>query len=227
MSSDCWKARAVPWNEPWMVGRHADLAHRVVHVGDGVAQRLAERQVERDRAGDEQALMIDAERRGAELVARHRRQRDHRLRRGADGRTGRGRAAAADGDLRWCAGCAPPALGSSGSRRRRSARRSSASGRRRVVTAGGRLGAADRAARGADIDVLQRFGILPVLGRDLHDHVVLVQRVVDGRDLALAEGVVERRRDAARVDAEPGRRVAVDRQVDLQAVLLLVRSRRR
>ena len=70
----------------------------------------------------------------------------------------------------------------------------------------GRLRAADRAADGADIDVLQRLRALPVLRRDLHDHVVLVERVVDGRDLALAEGVVERVVDLARVDAEPRRR---------------------
>ena len=52
--------------------------------------------------------------------------------------------------------------------------------------------------------------------------MILVERVVDGRDLALAEGVVERRRDAARRHAEPGRGVAVDGEVDLQAALLLV-----
>ena len=52
--------------------------------------------------------------------------------------------------------------------------------------------------------------------------MVLVEGIVDGRDLALAEGVVERRGDAARVDAEPGGGIAVDREIDLQAALLLV-----
>ena len=50
--------------------------------------------------------------------------------------------------------------------------------------------------------------ILPVLRRHLHHHVILVQRVVDGRDRALAERVVQRVVDLAGGDAEPrgGRR---------------------
>ncbi len=53
-------------------------------------------------------------------------------------------------------------------------------------------GAADTAARGADIDVAQRLRALPEFRRHLHDHLVLVLVLVDGRDLALAEGVVQR-----------------------------------
>ena len=86
----------------------------------------------------------------------------------------------------------------------------------------GRLRAADRAARGADVDVLQRLRVLPVLRRHLHDDVVLVERIVDRRDLALAEGVVERVVDHAGVDAEPRRGRAVDHQIGLEPLVLLV-----
>ncbi len=86
----------------------------------------------------------------------------------------------------------------------------------------GGLRAADRAAGGADIDVLQRFGALPELGRDLHHHMVLVEVLVDGRDLALAEGIVERVVDLADVDAEARRGRAVDVQLHLQPLVFLI-----
>jgi hypothetical protein len=50
---------------------------------------------------------------------------------------------------------------------------------------------ADRAARGADIDILEDFRVLPIFGRDLHHHMILVERVIDRRDQPLAEGVIE------------------------------------
>ncbi len=86
----------------------------------------------------------------------------------------------------------------------------------------GALDAADGAAGGADIDVLQHLRALPELRRDLHDDMVLVEGVVDRRYLPLAEGVVERVVDLARRDAEPRRRRAVDREIGLQPLLLLV-----
>ena len=58
--------------------------------------------------------------------------------------------------------------------------------------------------------------------RDLHHHVILVERVVDRRDLALAEGVVERVVDRGGIQLQPRGGVAVDGEIDLQAVLLLV-----
>jgi len=60
------------------------------------------------------------------------------------------------------------------------------------------------------------------LRRHFHDHVILVEGVVDRRDLALTEGVVECRGDVARRYAEPARRIAIDGQVELQPALLLV-----
>ena len=69
---------------------------------------------------------------------------------------------------------------------------------------------------------LQRCRILRVARVDLHDHVILVERAVDDRDLALAECVVERVVDLGRRDAEPRGGVAVDDEIGLQALLLLV-----
>ena len=60
------------------------------------------------------------------------------------------------------------------------------------------------------VDLIQHPRILPVARRDLHHHVILVERIVDGRHLALAERVVERVVDRAQGDAELHRRVAID-----------------
>ena len=96
------------------------------------------------------------------------------------------------------------------------------SGRDRADHRVGRLRAAGGAAGGADIDVLQRLGRLPVARRHLHDDMVLVLRAVDGRDLALAECVIQRVVDLAGADAQPACGGAVDHQVGFQALLLLV-----
>jgi hypothetical protein len=53
--------------------------------------------------------------------------------------------------------------------------------------------------------------------------VVLVELAVDRRDLALAEGVVERRVDRRRGQAEARGAVAIDLDQRLDAVVLLVR----
>ena len=95
-------------------------------------------------------------------------------------------------------------------------------GRDRAGKRVGRLRAADRAAAGADIDVVQRLRVLPELRRHLHHHVILVLRVVDHRDLALAEGVVERVVDLADGQPEPRRGGAVDDEIALQPLLLLI-----
>ena len=81
----------------------------------------------------------------------------------------------------------------------------------------GRVGAGRR-----NIDLVQRPWILPVARRDLHDDVILVERVVDGRNLPLAEGVVEGVVDGADGETEPHRRVTVDREVGLKAAELLI-----
>ena len=64
--------------------------------------------------------------------------------------------------------------------------------------------------------------VFGLLGLHLEDDAVQVQLREDDRDLPLAERVVERVVDHLRRDAQPRRRVAVDRQRHLQARRLLV-----
>src|SRR5215831_2249598 len=47
------------------------------------------------------------------------------------------------------------------------------------------------ASRRTDVDLAQELRILPEFRRGLHNHVILIQRAVHGRDLALAESVVK------------------------------------
>ncbi len=141
--------------------------------------------------------------------------RNHRLRAGADGRSGRRRTLAGGADrvgrlIAHGVGC---------DRTDRGLLRGRSHGARHRV---GGLRTAGRAAGGADIDVLQRLRILPVGRRDLHDHVILVARDIDGRDLALAEGVIQRVVDLADGDAEAGGGVAIDDEIGLQGPVLLV-----
>ena len=105
-----------------------------------------------------------------------------------------------------------PGVGADRARRRRRRRR----GRRL------RGGAGRRGGLGGNVDVGERVRSLGVARRPFHDHVVLVELAVDRRHLALAEGVVERRVDRRRGEAEPRRAVAVDVDHRLDAVLLLV-----
>ena len=69
---------------------------------------------------------------------------------------------------------------------------------------------------------LERAGIALEVRLHLEDDVVLVQLREHRRDLPLAERVVERVVDHLRRDAEPRRRVAIDRQIGLQAAVLLI-----
>src|SRR6202040_1695178 len=87
-----------------------------------------------------------------------------------------------------------------------------------------RLRAADRAAAGADIYLVQGFRILPELGRHLHDNVVLVLRRIDSRYLALAEYIVEGVIDLINREPEPRRAAAVDDQIRRKPVQVLVES---
>ena len=94
-------------------------------------------------------------------------------------------------------------------------------GRRRV--AGERRERHERAvARRGRARTSRPSRVLPELRVHLHDHVVLVERGVHRRDLALAEGVVERVVDGLRRDAEARGRRAVDRQRGLEALDLLI-----
>src|ERR1700734_2684604 len=79
-----------------------------------------------------------------------------------------------------------------------------------------------RAEGRPQVNILQRIGGLLELRRDLHDHVILVERTVNGRDLPLSEGIVKRIINVLRGDAQPAGGVAVDHQLGLQSAILLV-----
>src|SRR5215470_9686019 len=80
-----------------------------------------------------------------------------------------------------------------------------------------------RATRGlAHIDLVERFRRLPILWSGFHHHVVLVERRVDRRDLALAERVVQRGVNELRAYAEARGGVPVDHERGLQPLVLHV-----
>src|SRR5438132_1264658 len=87
---------------------------------------------------------------------------------------------------------------------------------------------ADRAERhhaalgGREIDFLEALGALPEARLDFHHHVILVERAVHDRNLALAESVVERVVDELRGDAEARGGGPVDHQRRLLPLILLV-----
>ena len=74
----------------------------------------------------------------------------------------------------------------------------------------------------AYVDVLQCVRTLLKIRFHLHYHMVLVQLREDGRDLTLAEGVVEGIVDHLGGDAQPRGGVAVDHQRGLQPPVLLI-----
>ena len=65
-------------------------------------------------------------------------------------------------------------------------------------------------------------GVLLKLRLHFQNHVILVQLRENGRDLALAERVVQSIVDHLRRDAEPRRCVAINHQTNLQPAVLLV-----
>ncbi|KAG1180767.1 hypothetical protein G6F35_016118 [Rhizopus arrhizus] len=77
-----------------------------------------------------------------------------------------------------------------------------------------------RAGRGDHFDLLERFDVFGEFGLQAQHHVVLVQRPVHHRYLALAERIVQHRRNGGHADAQPRGRLAVDHEVDLAALVL-------
>ncbi len=74
------------------------------------------------------------------------------------------------------------------------------------------------------IDIAEVGGVaLELRAIDLEDHAILVALRVDGRNLALREGVVERVVDILNAHAKTRGGGAVDLDIDLQAALLAVR----
>ena len=59
--------------------------------------------------------------------------------------------------------------------------------------------------------------------RNFHDHVILVQRPVHGRDLPLSERVVESVVQGLRSNAQTAGGITIDHELGLQSFILLVR----
>src|SRR6516164_7935282 len=80
------------------------------------------------------------------------------------------------------------------------------------------------AVGGFDVKVFQRVRILLELRIDFQNHMILIQLREDGRDLALAVGIVKRVVDVRRKDAQARSGVAVDTERRKQALVQLVTS---
>ena len=79
------------------------------------------------------------------------------------------------------------------------------------------------AGRGADEHALECVRTLLKLRGHFHDHVVLIDGLIDGRNKALSKGVVEYVVDVLRRHAQPGGGIAIDHQAGFEALVLLVR----
>ncbi len=75
---------------------------------------------------------------------------------------------------------------------------------------------------GRHINIFQAVWIFLVVRRDFENHMVLVQTFVNCRDLPLAESVAERIVNVLDRNAKAAGRVAVNGQIRLQALVLLV-----
>ena len=82
----------------------------------------------------------------------------------------------------------------------------------------------ERPFRRLHVNLVQEIRALPPLLLERENHVILVDRLVHRRDLALAERVVERAVDRLRGQAEARGSVAIDDDVRGQAGILLVRT---
>ncbi len=198
---------------------------------------MAQPDVEGKRGGDEQTLMVDHDRGLAQAHRGHGGKRDHRIDRGAHRRPGRPHMAADIGDR--VGEAVERGVGGDRRRRRRSphfpaaARARHEQGRgddppmRRHYRADRGVGEAGAGGKGpyrAHIGLGEFMPVPPVRRSELHDHVILVEIVVDGRDLALPEPVIEVLVDRRGKQRKPRRGGAVIGEIDLIARLLLVRA---
>ncbi len=79
------------------------------------------------------------------------------------------------------------------------------------------------ASRRAEKNPTEILRISPIFRRDLHHHEILIVRIVDRRNGALAEGIVDHSVDLVRREAVARGRGTIDRHVGLKAVLLHIR----
>src|SRR5215831_12181065 len=79
------------------------------------------------------------------------------------------------------------------------------------------------AVRRSHINMLQTVGILPEDRIDLQHHMILIQLLVHGRNLALAKGIIERIVNRGSTDTEARSSGAVNDQGSFEAAVLLIR----
>ena len=77
---------------------------------------------------------------------------------------------------------------------------------------------------GGDIDLRQRVRVVLIFRLGLEDHAVLVRLPVDGRNLALAKGIAQGVDDGLHRDSKPAGGVAIDLDVQAEAVILRLRG---
>lgn len=75
----------------------------------------------------------------------------------------------------------------------------------------------------SNIHLVQRVNILCVTRIDPHHHLVLIERLIDGRNLALTKGVVQQAVDIGNVNAQPRHAGTVIGQGHFGPFILLVR----
>src|SRR5271169_1744310 len=74
-----------------------------------------------------------------------------------------------------------------------------------------------------DVDTLKRVGALLKLRSYFHDYVILIQRLIDSRNLPLSKSVIEHGIDVRRGNAQPRSSITIDDYVGFEAFVLLVR----
>src|ERR1039457_2387780 len=173
-------------------GGETNLQLRLLDQLCGIAQGGSGREVEGYGHCRELSLVGDCQRSAGRPEMRERRQRDLRA-----GRSRRGRS-----DLRY-GGRLPTSDSLRDAWGQRTAQRLNA-------------GLSDH------VNAVQRVRRHLILGVNFEHHVILIQRLVDGRDLALTEGVVEYVVDLRGRNSEARRGIAIDDDVLLQAAYLLV-----
>ena len=88
----------------------------------------------------------------------------------------------------------------------------------------GEIGEGDRLTFAVDHKhLIQRADVLGINRIDLHHHFILVQRLVNRRDLPLAEGVIQQIVGILNADPEARHGIAIVDEVHFGAVILLVR----
>ena len=79
-----------------------------------------------------------------------------------------------------------------------------------------------RTGSGLDVNLIQSLRPEIAAGNRLQHHTVLAGLGVNGGNLALTEGVVERIGDVRHADTEAAGSVTVDQQIDLQTLVLQI-----